>query len=293
MNESSNDRNESPGSCKVSRRAFMGMVGAGAAGVAAGQASAADGAPTKSLKGKKLVMVIDLQRCTGCGGCAITCKSENNVQAGVAWSNRIAKTIGTFPDVRVEFIPTLCNHCFKAPCVRACPTGAMHKGDGNITMHSPEKCIGCKTCMAMCPYGVIWRNTKEPHRFWKSKDALIEGCTSSAVEVTEKVKATVLPHYNRAREDSTPGSGLRYKGIVEKCTFCDHLVKHGKLPFCVTSCPASARIFGDLNDPKSEVSRILSKYRPWRLKEHLGTEPKVYYIRAFNPRNYPKTKGSV
>jgi molybdopterin-containing oxidoreductase family iron-sulfur binding subunit len=294
MDESRKHGNASILSDKMSRRGFLGTVGAGVAGLAVAEAApAAEGSTKTSLKGKKLVMVIDLQRCTGCGGCVITCKSENNVQTGARWAGIISKTVGTFPNVRMEFVPTLCNHCAKAPCVRACPTGAMHKGDGDITMHTPAKCIGCKTCIAMCPYEVISRNSKEPHRFWKDKKTHIEGCTSCGEEVTEQVRAEGLPHYNSGKESSSPGMGLRYKGIVEKCTFCDHLVKEGKLPFCVTSCPANARIFGDLNDPNSEVSRILGKYRPWRLKEHLGTEPKVYYVREFNPGNYPTSKGSV
>ena len=296
MDKTRDERKKPTSAGKISRRAFLGATGAGVAGLAlADKASAAEKPAKTSLKGKKLAMVIDLQRCTGCGGCLISCKSENNVTAGAAWSSGISKTIGKFPNVRIFFIPTLCNHCAKAPCVRGCPTGAMHKGDGNITMHTPGKCIGCKTCMAMCPYtpGVIWRNSKEPHRFWKNDKPLIKGCTSSGREVVQKVKGQSLPYYNSAKENSSPGLGLRYKGIVEKCTFCDHLVKQGKLPFCVTSCPANARIFGDLNDPGSAVSRLLNKYRPWRLKEHLGTEPKVYYIREFNPGNYRSTKGSV
>ncbi len=295
MNESRKDPNGSKKSGKLSRREFMGTVGAGVAGLAAAEAVSAGeaGKSTASLKGKKLAMAIDLQRCTGCGGCIISCKSENNIQAGNRWANIMSDTLGTFPNVRLEFKPTLCNHCERAPCVAACPTGAMHKGDGDITMHTPSKCIGCKTCIAMCPYDVISRNTKEPHTFWKSKTPLIKGCTSSGVEVTEKVKAKGLPYYNPGKETSSPGMGLRYKGIVEKCTFCDHLVAEGKLPFCVTSCPASARIFGDLNDPESEISHILGKYRAWRRKEHLGTEPKIYYVRDFNPGNYTRTKGSV
>ncbi len=294
MKESANKKNGVGSTGKISRRGFMGVMGVGVAGLAVADVASGKGEHHESsLKGKKLVMVIDLQRCTGCGGCVITCKSENNVQTGTAWSSKISKTVGKFPNVREEFIPTLCNQCAKAPCVRTCPTKAMHKGEGDITMHTPAECIGCKTCMAMCPYDVISRNSRETHRFWKSKESVIEGCTSSGAEVTKKVRAKGLPHYNSVKESSAPGMGLRYKGIVEKCTFCDHLVKRGELPFCVTSCPANARIFGDLNDPHSEVSKILNKYRPWRFKEHLGTEPKVYYIREFNPGNYPSTKGSV
>ncbi len=292
MDKSCDKQNNPVSESGLSRRDFLklGGVTGVAALVPAGMASASGG---KSLKGKRLAMVIDLQRCTGCGGCVISCKSENNVQTGVTWAKTISKTVGKFPNVKMDFIPTLCNHCEKAPCVRACPTGAMHKEDGNITAHNPVKCIGCKTCKAMCPYDVISINATETHRFWRSKEAMIKGCTSSGQEVAQKVKGDVLPHYNKDKEKTYPGAALRYKGIPEKCTFCDHRVTEGKLPFCVISCPARARIFGDLNDPKSEVSQLLGKYRSWRLKEHVGTEPKVFYIRSFNPSTYKATKGSV
>ena len=294
MDKKHNNRTKSPRKGTISRRDLFKAGGAGVAvGVAAETALASDEAASAVAKDARLAMVIDLQRCTGCGGCLISCKSENNVQTGVRFSKSISKTVGVFPNVRLEFLPTLCNQCENAPCVRACPTGAMHKGFGNITMHTPEKCIGCKTCMAMCPYDIISRNTREPHRFWQGKTATIKGCTSTPAEVLEKVNVKGLPNYNPNKEKSAPGAGLRYKGIVEKCTFCDHLVKEGKLPFCVQACPADARIFGDLNDPNSAVTKLLSKYRPMRLKEHLGTEPKVFYIREFNPGGYKATKGSV
>jgi molybdopterin-containing oxidoreductase family iron-sulfur binding subunit len=80
---------------------------------------------------------------------------------------------------------------------------------------------------------------------------------------------------------------------VEKCTFCDHRIRKGKLPYCVEACPANARIFGDLDDPNSEVNKILGRYKPFRLKEELGTEPKIYYVRSFNPGTYEKTKGGL
>ncbi|MCQ9207805.1 MAG: 4Fe-4S dicluster domain-containing protein [Omnitrophica bacterium] len=238
-------------------------------------------------------MVIDLQRCMGCGACIITCKNENNVQDGFTWADKISKTVGKFPNVRYEYLPTLCNHCEKAPCVEVCPTGAMHKGDGDITMHNPKVCIGCKTCIAACPYGVISFNKKKPYKFWKSDEPLIKGATSSPREVVQKVKATAIPYYNPDREATLAGAGTRYKGIVEKCTLCDHRVKNGKLPYCVQRCPAKARIFGDLNAPNSAVNRILGKYRSFRLKEHLGTKPKVYYVRSLNPGTYQGTRGSV
>lgn len=287
---SSQQENQTISEKKVSRRDFLRAGGTGAAVLAGAQTASAS---VTLLKGKRLAMVIDMQRCTGCGGCVISCKSENNVQRGNAWASRKIKTVGKFPNVRYEFIPTLCNHCEDAPCVKGCPTGAMHKGYGNITMHTPKKCIGCKTCMAMCPYGVISRHYDDPHPHWRSNDILMKDCTSSSKEVTTKVKGNVIPYYNDAREKSTPGSGLRYKGIVEKCTLCDHRVKKGLLPHCVNSCPANARVMGDLNDPNSAASKLLAKYRSWRLKEHLGTEPKVFYVRSFNPGASISTKGSV
>jgi len=280
---------------RLSRRDFFKLGGMAVTAVAASGVanSVAEAEKTFSLKGKRLAMVIDLQRCTACGACTIVCKNENNVQEGVAWAYRIRRTSGKFPNVRYHYMPTLCNHCEKAPCVRICPTGAMHKEDGDITAHSPEKCFGCKSCIAACPYHVISRNSRKTHRFWRDDKQLIKDCTDSPKEVAPKVGGTVIPFYNPDREKFRKGSGLRYKGIVEKCTFCDHRVKIGKLPYCVMRCPANARIFGDLNDPNSKVSEILGRYKPMRLKEHLGTEPKVFYVRSFNPGNYITGKGAV
>ncbi|UCE20504.1 MAG: 4Fe-4S dicluster domain-containing protein [Gemmatimonadota bacterium] len=238
-------------------------------------------------------MVIDLRRCVGCGACMIACKNENNVQENVAWASRISRTVGRFPYPKYEYMPTLCNHCEKAPCVKGCPTGAMHKADGDITMHSPGKCIGCRYCITNCPYGVIHFNEEGKHRFWSNDKPLIENGTASAREVTQKARGRVLPYYNPARELSNPGTGIRRKGIVEKCTFCDHRLIKGELPYCVEACPTDARIFGDLNDPNSEVNQILSKFNSRRLKEDLGTEPKVFYVREFNQGSYEKTKGMV
>jgi len=277
----------------VTRRDFLKLGGLGAAVAVMPTLVGQQSKAASSLAGKKLAMVIDLHRCTGCGSCIIACKNENNVQGDVYWSSRISRTTGQFPNVRYEYITTLCNHCEKAPCVKLCPTKAMHKGDGDITMHDPNKCIGCRYCIAACPYGVIHFNAGETHEFWREDKSLIEGVTASAVEVTQKVGGTVIPYYNPDRELSRPGTGLRHRGIVEKCTLCDHRVKKGELPYCVEACPANARIFGDLNNPNSEVNQILGKFRSWRLKEELGTEPKVFYVRSFNAGTHEKTKGSI
>ncbi|MGC5328974.1 4Fe-4S dicluster domain-containing protein [Brevibacillus sp. SYSU BS000544] len=223
-------------------------------------------------------MVIDLHKCAGCGACAITCKNENNVDQGIFWSHHIKQTTGTFPNVNYEYIPTLCNHCDNAACVKACPTTAMHKDENRLTLHDPEKCIGCKSCMQACPYGVISYNSREPHAKWRDDTSIIANGTSSGKEVAEKT-GEPLPYYNPDR--ATTYQGVRVKGIVEKCTFCDHRLKVGEKPYCVESCPAGARYIGDLDDPNSEVSILLAKYGHTVLLPEKGTQPKVFYIRQF------------
>jgi molybdopterin-containing oxidoreductase family iron-sulfur binding subunit len=167
----------------------------------------------------------------------------------------------------------------------------MHKLDNGITMHDPDKCIGCKYCEFNCPYGVIYFNWRKPHPFWNEENVLIKGATTSPAEEVRKVGGKGIPYYNLERDATLPG--IRPKGVVEKCTFCDHRVRHGDLPTCVLACPADARIFGDLQDPTSEVSQLLGKFRHFRLREQLGTEPHIFYIRNFNPAHYQPTKGGV
>jgi len=148
--------------------------------------------------------------------------------------------------------------------------------DANGTVkHDASTCIGCKSCILADPYGVIHFNKTDPHAKWDDKKELIPGCTSSPNEIHTKTKSE-FPHYNPDR--SKTYAGVRYKGIVEKCTFCDHRTKFGQKPFCVSSCPADARIFGDLNDAKSEISILLKNNKYSSLKPEKGTNPKVYYI---------------
>lgn len=240
----------------------------------------------------KYAMVIDLNRCTGCGGCIIACTNENNLDEGVFWSSKISETVGTFPNVRYTYIPTLCNHCENAPCATGCPTSAMYKDEENgLTLHNPDKCIGCRYCMTRCPYGVINFLWEEQHKTWKSQAETIPQGTEAPAEMVRQVGGTGTPYYNPEREATLPG--IRPRGVVEKCTFCDHRVKEGELPYCVVACPSNARIVGDLDDPNSDVRKILGKYKAFRLREELGTEPKVYYVRSYSPSDSDSTKGGV
>ena len=229
---------------------------------------------------KRYGMVIDLHRCVGCAACDIACKSENNVPDGFAWSNHMIETTGTFPDVRYRYIPTLCNHCDDAPCVQNCPTASMYKSEDGLTLHRSDTCIGCRACQVSCPYGAIYFNDEEPHvRFREDPDAAIPGCTATGPEVAERTGAP-FPYYNPARAETY--AGIRPRGVVEKCTFCDHRLAEGELPACVEACPADARIFGDLNDPESPASRERARNAPRVLQREQGTQPHVFYVRDYS-----------
>lgn len=227
----------------------------------------------------KYAMVIDLHKCVGCSGCDLACKSENNTPVGINWSHHKIETTGKFPKVQYTYVPTLCNHCDDAPCVRVCPTKAMHKEDETgMTLHDADKCIGCKSCMLACPYDVISFNAKQAFTEWTDQKPFVAKAGNPKALID--ALGVPVPFYNPER--SKTYEGIRTKGIVEKCTFCDHRVKAGLMPHCVESCPADARIFGDLSDPSSRVSQLVNEYRPSVLKPEKGTHPNVYYIRDYN-----------
>jgi Fe-S-cluster-containing dehydrogenase component len=246
-------------------------------------------------------MVIDLQKCVGCGACALSCKTENNTQNRTNgqtfnWADFIHKTEGEFPNVRYTAMPVLCNHCTDAACVEACPVTpkAMHKHANGMTMHNQKRCIGCRACQEACPYSVeevkkekaeysvISFNDfeKERHGFYRNTTEVIKGGTASGAEIVRKA-GDIPPH--RTRYSHTDYADVRRKGVVEKCIFCEHRVKNGELPTCVVACPAGARTFGNLKDGNSEVSKLLKKNKYFVLKPEAGTKPNVYYIRNFKP----------
>lgn len=229
----------------------------------------------------KYVMVIDQQNCVGCGGCILACKAENNTPADINWCDKITSTRGTFPNVSFEYISTMCNHCDNAPCVTACPTQAMYKNEFGLTLHNPDKCIGCKACMVNCPYGVISFNWQAPHREWQDESSLLAEGTFSPKGMLTTAGGEGSPHANPERGVSYPV--LRGHGTVEKCTFCDHRLANGLEPACVEACPPRARIVGDIDDSESEVSKLIRRYNGKPLRPELGMDAKVFYIRSYSP----------
>lgn len=216
----------------IARRDILKLTGMGAAALAATKTAERTAAAAEAVKGKRYAMVIDLRRCYGCHSCSIACKSEFNVPLGRwrSWIKVIER--GTFPRAKRHFLPRLCNHCADPPCVWVCPTQASHiRNDGMVDINE-DLCIGCRNCIAMCPYNSRFRHP--------------------------------------------------VKKVAQKCDFCRHRVEKGVEPSCVNTCPAHARIFGDLNDPDSEVFKLISTMPVQTLKPELGTDPHVFYIAADN-----------
>ena len=300
---------------ELNRRNFFKISGAAAAAslVKSGKRARAANTPSTAEKGA-LGSLVDTTLCVGCRKCEQVCNEryglpqpkESFEELTVLENERrmdetsytvvnkyYPKNIGTLTwRQRPTFVKFQCMHCNDPSCVSACIVGALTKEDNGAVVYDVKKCIGCRYCMYNCPYGVISFNWEKPFKFWREDNAVIKGCTVSPRELVQKVNnGTATPYYNPARAETLEGS--RPKGVVEKCTFCDHRVKRGELPYCVEACPANARIFGDLENGTHEIKFLLGKFRPMRLKEHLGTEPKVYYIRNFNPAAYDRTKGGI
>ena len=202
----------------------------------------------------KLGIAINKTRCIGCQTCAHACKMQNNVPSGMRWNRVLTEgwdvedgALGEFPNLSRGYLPVACQHCENPACLRVCPTGATYKDDKGRVEIDYEKCIGCRMCMAACPYNARVFNWNEPVRD---------------------------PGFNYGDKDVP----VRGKGVVEKCTLCKERTDRGDEPMCVACCPTRARTFGDLDDPDSEISRVVRERKAGVLLEEQGTRPQVRYF---------------
>lgn len=207
----------------------------------------------------------NISKCQGYMDCVNACVQENNQDRASQMQyirihehengqvNFELAEDDYFHEVPAEghfYMGTQCFHCENPPCVEVCPVEATWKEKDGIVVIDYDWCIGCRYCMAACPY--------DGRRFnWTTPEVPQE-------EVNEE------QHYL--------GNRLREKGVMEKCTFCIQRSRNGKNPACVEACPTGARIFGNLLDPKSDIRWVLANKKVFRLKEDLGTEPKFWYF---------------
>ena len=197
-------------------------------------------------------MVINLSRCIGCNSCSIACKHENGTGPEVFWRKVVITESGTYPTAAMHALPLLCNHCEDPSCARVCPVGATQKDANGVVTIDAKKCIGCRYCMTACPYNVRVYVRNNDKGYFGDKG------------LTPYEKAVYPDHQ---------------VGTVEKCTFCTKRVSDGGKPACVQTCPAKALFFGDLDDPDSDVAKLLKDNSNARqLKPEPGTRPKVFYI---------------
>jgi Fe-S-cluster-containing dehydrogenase component len=229
----------------------------------------------------KFGMVIDLDKCTGCGACMVACMAENNLPFRKDNSDRTRSMLWMrvykisngrpFPDTEISYIPRPCQHCegydhhHGTPCVSVCPaTVTDYNHETGIVSQIYTRCFGCRYCMAACPYHVRVFNWWDP--------------------VWPKGMEKYL----------NPDVSVRMRGVVEKCSFCFHRYQRAKnkayvegrrelhedeyQTACTQACPAGAITFGDLMNPDHKVYKLKKDPNAFRLLEKLGTNPKVYYI---------------
>lgn len=224
-------------------------------------------------------MVIDLDRCSGCEACVIACQAENNLpivgekrfaqNREIKWMRIERYWQGEYPDIKVTFVPMLCQHCDDAPCESACPVFATYHNQDGLNTQVYNRCIGTRTCAVYCPYEVRYFNW-----FTYEWDEPLE-------------------------QQLNPDVSVREKGVMEKCTFCIQRIREAKdhakdravagtgssrvadgeiQPACAQACPTEAIVFGDFNDPDSAVSLAAQDERNYRVLEKLNTTPSVVYL---------------
>ncbi len=227
-------------------------------------AGMAETSARQGIPGRKFVMVIDLSKCDGCGKCMAACSKMHFIPPDRQWIKvlRMQDAEHTAP----YFFPQPCYHCDNPPCTKVCPVDATFKRQDGIVLIDNDRCIGCRFCMAACPYGARSFNWARPH---DPPEALEEGYP--------------------------PEHGFpRRVGTVEKCDFCPDMAEKGLLPGCAAGCPMGAIYYGDENEDAitnsqgdmQRLSKLLLDRSGYRHLEELGTKPRVYYLPPAN-RQFP------
>jgi Fe-S-cluster-containing dehydrogenase component len=246
---------------RLNRRDFLKLTALAAGTATATQIATHAAASEKQVSGPhQWVMVIDQSKCIGCGYCTLACQAHNDINPDIEW-NRV-DPVGQVNGKDV-FLPRPCMQCSQAPCEDVCPVRASYYRSDGIVMMDYDRCIGCRYCEVACPYQARSFN-------WKQ----FEGPNPA------------VPNWGQ------PEVARRPRGVAEKCAFCYQRIDRGlalglkpgvdddATPACVVTCPTGARLFGDLNDPESNVAKALKSNPTYRLREALGTDPRVYYIPA-------------
>ena len=207
----------------------------------------------------------NVTRCKGYMDCVAACVKENNLDRRLKTQyirlfemapGQLDPTSGDgkyFHEVPVKdkfYMGVQCFHCENAPCIRACPTKATWREPDGIVVVDYDWCIGCRYCLAACPYWGRRFNWGNP--------------------IVPKDEINTKQHYL--------GNRMRWKGVMEKCTFCIQRTRQGKLPACADACPTGSRVFGNLLDPDSEIRFVLRNKKVFRFREALGTDPKFWYF---------------
>jgi Fe-S-cluster-containing dehydrogenase component len=216
-------------------------------------------------EGVQFGYALNLSVCIGCRKCAEACHQENNhdrpsnnsyirVLEMSKGSIDMEKGDATYdhpvPSPDKYYMPVQCQQCDNAPCVKVCPVEATWKEQDGIVVVDYNWCIGCRYCEAACPYHARRFNWTKPQ----------------------------IPANEINPEQSYLSNRIRPQGVVEKCTFCLHRTREGRLPACLEACPTGARVFGNLLDPESEIRWVLENKRVFVLKEELGTRPRFFYF---------------